>query len=245
MEFARANPMSNPAETDVQRAYYGRTAAEYDAAHVDTPDEHTVALALLTGVVEPFGIRSVLDVGAGTGRVSLAFARSHPGLPVIGVEPVAELREIGHAKGIPPEALVDGDGQKLAYADGSFDLTCCFGVLHHVRRPETVVAEMLRVARRAIFISDANNFGQGSAPGRALKQLINAVGLWPAANWAKTRGKGYTISDGDGLAYSYSVYNNWKQVRRACSRIHVLNTCGVGVNPYRNATHVALLAFKD
>jgi ubiquinone/menaquinone biosynthesis C-methylase UbiE len=236
--------MNNATETDIQRAYYGRTADEYDAAHVDTPDEHTLALALLTGIVDPYGIKSVLDVGAGTGRVFLGFAQSHPNVRVVGVEPVKELREIGHRKGVPPDALIDGDGQRLAFADGSFDVVCCFAVLHHVRQPERVIAEMLRVARRAIFISDGNNFGQGSPVSRAVKQAINAAHLWPLANWFKTRGKGYSISDGDGLAYSYSVYNNLPQIRAACPRVHVLNTAGFGVNPYRGATHVALLGFK-
>jgi hypothetical protein len=38
---------------------------------------------------------------------------------------------------------------------------------------------------------------------RLAKQSIHELRLWPLANFIKTRGKGYTISDGDGLFYSY------------------------------------------
>jgi len=76
--------------------------------------------------------------------------------------------------------------------------------LHHIRKPALAVAEMLRVATKAIFLSDSNNFGHGSPLGRSIKQTIDLLGLWPLADWIKTKGKGYTISEGDGLAYSYS-----------------------------------------
>lgn len=68
------------------------------------------------------------------------------------------------------------------------------------------MSEMLRVAQKAIFISDANNFGQGRFLARTAKQALNALGLWKTVDFIKTKGKGYTISEGDGLAYSYSVF---------------------------------------
>ena len=107
-----------------------------------------------------------------------------------------------------------------------------------------VVGEMLRVARTAILISDRNNFGQGTPWVRAIKQAINAAGLWPLANFVKTRGKGYSITEGDGLAYSYSVFSDYDQIRAACKSVHVLNTLDAGVNPYRTAPHIALLGIK-
>lgn len=79
---------------------------------------------------------------------------------------------------------------------------------------------------------------------RAVKQIINLLGLWKVADRIKTRGKEYTISEGDGLAYSYSVYNNYRQIRRMCSRAQLLNTSDAGINHYRTAGHVALLGIK-
>jgi hypothetical protein len=103
---------------------------------------------------------------------------------------------------------------------------------------------MLSVAKKAIFISDSNNFGQGSLLSRIVKQLINAIGLWKVADLIKTKGKGYTFSQGDGLAYSYSVFNNYDQIKKQCSRIHLLNTKDGSWNFYRTASHVACLGIK-
>ena len=68
--------------------------------------------------------------------------------------------------------------------------------------------------------------------------------MWPLADWIKTRGKGYTISDGDGLAYSYSVFNDYPQIAANCSSVHMLNTSNAGPNLYRTASHVALFGIK-
>jgi hypothetical protein len=103
---------------------------------------------------------------------------------------------------------------------------------------------MLRVSKRAIFISDSNNFGQGSAPARAVKQIANSLGLWPIIDFIKSRGKGYILSEGDGVSYSYSVFNDYLQIRRACESIYLLNTQDAGVNLYRTAASVALPGVK-
>ena len=229
---------------EIQRAYYAETAHRYDSMHVDQNDEHTFALRFMISALESLGIQSILDVGCGTGRGLLTLKKAMPGLLAVGVEPSAELRKAGYANGLTETELVEGDAMNLAYADNSFDLVCEFGALHHIPQPSKAVAEMLRVARKAIFISDSNNFGQGSPLARFFKQAANAVGLWPMLNRIKTRGKGYAISEGDGLFYSYSVFNDYQQIRNACASVHLLNTSDAGSNLYRSATHVALLGIK-
>ena len=170
-------------------------------------------------------------------------ASSHPTTKVVSLEPVAELRQIGYRDGLGPDELIDGDAYALPFAPGSFDLVCEFGMLHHVKFPSRAVAEMLRVGKRGIFISDINNFGNGAPAARFAKQIINAMGLWKFADSLKTRGRGYEISDGDGLAYSYSVYNDFAQISRLCD-IYSLNTQPGAINPYRSASHVALLGIR-
>lgn len=235
--------MPSDDEVAIQRAYYKTTAQGYDAGHVHERDEHYFALRFLAAAIEHHGITSILDVGAGTGRVAHYLKAKHPALRVVSVEPVKELRDVGHAKGLTEAELIEGDATRLQFADGAFDLVCEFGILHHVRHPETVIAEMMRVAKVGIFISDSNNFGQGSLLSRAVKQLLDALGLWRVADRIKTKGKGYQITEGDGLAYSYSVFNNYAQIARAC-RTHILNTEPAGINPYRTAPHIALLGIK-
>ncbi|HEY5530021.1 MAG TPA: class I SAM-dependent methyltransferase [Thermoleophilia bacterium] len=231
-------------EAALQRQYYGETANEYDDAHVTERDEHYFALSFMTSVLDDLGVRSILDIGSGTGRAVLHLKQKRPDVHVVGVEPVDGLREVGYRRGLSETELVPGDVMGLQYPAGAFDLVCSFGVLHHVRHPDVAIAEMLRVAKTTIFISDCNNFGQGSFITRSTKQSLNSLRLWRCAVFLKTRGRGYTLSGGDGLAYSYSVYSNYAQVQKACDRIHVLNTGGDGRNPYRAASHVALLGIK-
>lgn len=198
----------------------------------------------MAGAIGYLGIRSVLDIGSGTGRAIQYLKKLHPELRVVGIEPVKELREIGYKKGLSEDELIDGDATNLGFNRGDFDLVCEFGVLHHIKDPSFAVAEMLRVSGKAIFISDSNNFGQGSIASRALKQAINRIGLWKFADLIKTRGKGYTITEGDGLAYSYSVFNNYEKIGNECRSVHLLNTKDGHIDPYKTASHVALLGIK-
>ena len=234
--------MNMDQEARIQRDYYADTAQAYEGMH--DAEEHKFCLSFLLGCTDYFGWQSILDVGTGTGRNLNRMAERRPNLILKGVEPADGLREQGYRSGIPQEMLVAGDGTALQFADGEFDVVCSFGVLHHIKQPEMAVAEMLRVAKKAVFISDSNNFGQGSFGKRAFKQAAHALGLWRAVNLISTRGKGYMISEGDGLFYSYSVFNNYKQIKSQCKSIHIFNPVNGGFNPYRTATHVGLLGVK-
>ncbi len=208
----------------IQREYYTRTADVYNQSHAEP--EHVMALHLLAAFINMTGVKSVLDVGAGTGRAMRFLRMSCPSLTVKGVEPVAALREQGHRTGIPEEDLVEGDGANLPFAEGSFDLVCEFAILHHVSEPHLVVDELNRVAAKAVAISDANFMGQGSSLARLLKLALYSLGLWPVADFIKTRGTGYTISEGDGLAYSYTVFQNLPQLKRRWKRVNLISTAG-------------------
>jgi SAM-dependent methyltransferase len=236
--------MSLEEQIRLQRKYYAETAQDYDAMQLGPQDEHQFALSVLSAMIEYHGIRSVLDVGSGTGRALRYLKARHPHVRFVGIEPVEALREVGHAAGLSSEELTDGDVNALAFEDGDFDLVCEFAVLHHVPKPALAVGEMLRVARKAIFISDANNFGQGGKLTRYLKQVIDALGLWRAFDWLRTRGRGYHVSAGDGLFYSYSVYNNYGQVRAACRTVHQFNTVDAGISLVGSAPHVVLFGIK-
>jgi ubiquinone/menaquinone biosynthesis C-methylase UbiE len=114
-------------------------------------------------------LKSVLDVRTGASRAMRFLKARFPDLVIKGVEPIESLRSRGHAQGILPEDLIDGDGANFPFPDRSFDLVCEFAVVHHVRRPEMVVAEMTRVATEILAISDCN-MGQGPAWLRPVKR---------------------------------------------------------------------------
>ncbi|MBV9926101.1 MAG: class I SAM-dependent methyltransferase [Acidobacteria bacterium] len=226
-----------------QRDYYKQTAARYNEAHAGDV-EHVLALNFLLGVMDHFGFSSLLDVGAGTGRTLLQIRQKRPELEVTGIEPVESLRQVGYAQGMRGEELLPGDATALPFKDGSFDVVTEFAVLHHVKDSRAVISEMFRVARKGIFISDSNLFGQGRPALKFAKRVLSFAGLWPLARFINTRGKGYKISEGDGLFYPYSAFQDYMFIRKRCSAVHILNTSGEGVNAYAGATAIALLGIK-
>ena len=233
--------MTVPGEIALQRAYYATTAADYDVMHLGGDPEHRMAMGWLAALVGSHRFTSLLDVGSGTGRVLRQLRGDHD-LRVCGIEPVEELRRQGHARGLSEEELRLGDALALDFPDNSFDVVCEFAVLHHIRDHGRAVAEMCRVAKRAVFLSDSNNFGQGGLLKRTAKQAIRAAGLWPACDWLATRGKGYHWSKGDGVFYSYSVFDDLDIVADKFPNLHFLSTQPSGPNLFRSAGHVAVFA---
>lgn len=207
-----------------QAAYYEQTAAEYEAAHVAPGDGNYVSLEYISGLCDTVRAGNLLDVGAGTGR-AVAFLRDRrPGLDVVGVEPVAALRAQAEARGIG--GVLDGDGTALPFDDDSFDVVIATAVMHHLEDPSVVIAEMCRVARKAVMISDANRFGQSSLPSNLVKLGLKATRLWAPYMSARTRGKGHLYSEGDGVYYSYSVYDSAPQVAAWADRTFVIPVLG-------------------
>src|ERR1700728_1592571 len=207
----------------LQAAYYTQTAGHYDDMHVSDPwDEHYKALQIIHSVSDMLGLGTLLDVGAGTGR-GVSFLRNQ-GQDIRGVEPVQAMIDQAVAKGLPENAIVRGDGYSLPFDDQSFDGVLECGVLHHVAEPRLVVREMMRVAKTAVFLSDSNRFGQGGSGARLLKLALYKMRLWRAARYVQTRGQYYTISAGDGLAYSYRIYDSYDQLAEWADVIWCLPT---------------------
>lgn len=205
-----------------QRDYYEQTATQYEQ-HLTPGDEHYVALEYILGLAQSLRAASILDVGAGTGRAVEFLRARNPALRVVGVEPVAALRQQAFRRGID---LVDGSGQVLPFASDSFDVVIATGVLHHIAKPEPVVTEMTRVARTAVMISDANRFGQGRPAARIAKYLIHRGGGWEFFERLRTRGRGYMESEGDGIFYSYSIYDALPSLRAWGDRAFIIPTLG-------------------
>jgi ubiquinone/menaquinone biosynthesis C-methylase UbiE len=95
--------------------------------------------------VEPHADGRALDVGTGAG--ALAFALAPLVREVVGVDPVPELLALARARALPNTRFVEGDGEALGFPSSHFDLSGTHRTLHHVARPERVVAELARVTR--------------------------------------------------------------------------------------------------
>ena len=92
---------------------FGATTELYQRIRPDYPD------AAIDRLVRELGIgrgRIVVDVGAGTGKLTGALART--GATVIAVEPLAEMRE-RLAENVPLAVPFDGTAERMALRDGS------------------------------------------------------------------------------------------------------------------------------
>ncbi|MGB9106371.1 MAG: methyltransferase domain-containing protein [Terriglobales bacterium] len=96
---------------------------------------------------------TLLDVGAGSGDVSLTAARQ--------IRPPAQVR-VTLMDRMPAHlprngtGTVAGDALALPFLDGSFDLVTCSLLIHHLEREQIVhfVNQALRVARVAVLLND-------------------------------------------------------------------------------------------
>jgi ubiquinone/menaquinone biosynthesis C-methylase UbiE len=207
----------------IQSDYYTKTAANYDEMHGGEGVERPEILEMICALLGSVETRTILDVGCGTGRGMQMLSAKLPSIVAFGIEPVRALIEQGVEKArMPSGVTLQGFGDKLPFADSSVDVVCAFAILHHIREPNNVVREMLRVAKKAVLIVDSNRFGQGSRPMRLFKVAAYKLGLWSLVNFVKTGGKGYLITEGDGLAYSYSVYDSFECLAQGASRLMLL-----------------------
>jgi ubiquinone/menaquinone biosynthesis C-methylase UbiE len=227
-----------------QQEYYSDTASKYDEMHSQDL-EHEVALAQLFGYLRHFAFSSLLDVGAGTGRVIRQARRHQLSTKVMGVEPVSRLREIAHRNGVDETEIMDGDATSLPFPDDRFDVVCAFGILHHIPNPNLAVREMCRVARHAVFLSDLNSFGCGSTSQKLISQSIHLLGLWKMFQWIKNGGRLDKYSPGDGVHYSYSLFDSLGVVREKFPQVFLGNTRGSSNSLYRGCSHISVFAIKS
>jgi len=123
---------------------------------------------------------SVLDVGCGEGVVTERLARRLAPTQVLGVDAnEARLNAEWSARGAPNLSFATGSAYDLPFEDESFDLVCAIEVLEHLERPREALAEMKRVAGRALLLSVPNEPGwriSHMLAGRNVRELGNTPG---------------------------------------------------------------------
>lgn len=98
----------------------------------------------------PLEALDALDVGAGSGGLSIALAKAGANVSAIEPDPLrlrwAEVRIRGHGADV---RLTAGAAEQLAFPDASFDLVTLDSVIEHVADPDRVIREVARVLRPA------------------------------------------------------------------------------------------------
>lgn len=93
----------------------------------------------------------VLEIGCGTGNLSIRAKRAHPGVELIGSDPdpLALARAQRKAHGLEGILFERGYAQRLPYPDATFDRVLSALMLHHLDQATkaATAAEVLRVLR--------------------------------------------------------------------------------------------------
>ncbi len=128
--------MEEHAEKAVRARSFGSAADAYERARPRYPDAGVDWLL-------PEGARTVLDLGAGTGKLTRSLVAR--GLDVIAVEPLAEMRA-KLAEALPEVRALEGTAEAIPLPDDSVDAITVAQAWHWVD-PERAKAEAARVLR--------------------------------------------------------------------------------------------------
>ncbi|MFL6195937.1 MAG: class I SAM-dependent DNA methyltransferase [Thermoanaerobaculia bacterium] len=129
-----------PGVADAIEAIWEESAAE---------KAHQEILAGLCALCIPSRDLDVLEVGCGTGRVHERLVpRLIPNERYTGVDTSERMRGIARSR-FPEGRFLAGDGYRLDFANGAFDVSLAFAVLGHLPEIGPFLGELARVARRA------------------------------------------------------------------------------------------------
>lgn len=159
--------------------YYSRTGHQYNKWHCDRNNSspHNFAVREILRTMREAEATTLLDVCCGTGRV--VQAGLDMGYDAVGLDISTRLLELGHKElSIPEHRLIQGDATNLPFPDGSFDVTCVLGALHHSAQPHRIISEMIRITRKAIIVSDEGNRLSGG-----VKEILLRLRLFKPVYW--------------------------------------------------------------
>jgi SAM-dependent methyltransferase len=175
---------------------FDRVAGPYARTRPDYPGEALAWLAGHTGLAR--GSR-VLDLGAGTGKLTALLAAA--GYDVVAVEPLPKMRE-QLERSLPELRVLEGSAEEIPLPDGSVDAVCVAQAFHWFD-PVAALAEIARVLVRGGWLAlvwnlwDLDDPAQagldrivgplGTGPIRHITTANHPYGRWPAALAADAR----------------------------------------------------------
>jgi SAM-dependent methyltransferase len=125
--------------------------------------------------------RPVLEVGAGSGRDTLALVRAGAIGVVLDYSPasLALVRELARRQGLTVH-LVQADALAMPFREGTFEVVFHQGLLEHFRDPRPLLEENTRVTRHGgrVVVDVPQTFHLYTA----MKQVLIAAGAW-FAGW--------------------------------------------------------------
>jgi len=135
------------------QAYSSASAEAYLSKIDDSFVEHAISL------IGPAPAGCAVDIGCGPGQILKKLSARLPAWKFCGVDrSFTMIRLASETEGSANGSVrfVLGDGNALPFRDASFDLVLCNSVLHHMKEPSRLLAEIGRVAKpkAAILLRD-------------------------------------------------------------------------------------------
>ncbi len=116
----------------------------------DSYDSDVIAV-IAEAVFADGSARRVLDVGCGSGWVTVGLAVRQPGSDFIGIDPSLGLLRIGRdesvKRGLSNLRFQEGSVYALPFEDNAFDVLTVGGLFPNINDPVQAIAEMARVLR--------------------------------------------------------------------------------------------------
>jgi ubiquinone/menaquinone biosynthesis C-methylase UbiE len=129
-------------------------AADYDAMDNRGPNE-----AFATDCLQFATFDRALDVGTGTALIPIAMCKRAPNLDMVGVDLAEHMLERAR-ENVEREELVARitlkkiDAKALPFETGEFEAVVSNSIVHHIPEPTHALGEMIRVAKRVVFVRD-------------------------------------------------------------------------------------------
>jgi SAM-dependent methyltransferase len=124
------------------------------------PEDHPVVtlfarqrVRYLASIGALAGVRTLLDVGAGSGFSSVHYP---PAVHVVACDYAAGMLAANRIRD-----RVRCAAGALPFAAGAFDAVTCWELLHHLDDPVAALREMSRVARRRVIVFEPNRINPG------------------------------------------------------------------------------------
>ena len=149
---------------------------------------------------------SVLDVGAGDGRLAARLLELRPDLNIRGVDVLV--------RGTTRVPILEFDGQTLPFPDRSIDVVMMVDVLHHASLQMALLRETVRVAAKVVVIKD---------------HLVQGLLALPTLRFMDWVGN---ARHGVALPYSYWTPTEWSEAFRTAGLTPIVERERLGLYPW-------------
>lgn len=108
--------------------------------------------AKIAKIVTDLNPSSILDAGCGEGFVDDILFKAMPSVAITGFDVLEDSVALAAIRN-PRGTFAVGDIYNIAHPDDSFDVVVCFEVMEHLHEPDRALAELARIARKAVVMS--------------------------------------------------------------------------------------------